>query len=41
MFAQPTFAAESLIVRKYQQLVEATNTHATDYFPAYRLGEFK
>jgi hypothetical protein len=27
--------------QKYQQLVEATNTHATDYFPAYRLGEFK
>ena len=27
--------------QKYQQLVEATNTHSTDYFPAYRLGEFK
>jgi hypothetical protein len=26
---------------KYQQLVERTNTTATEYFPAYRLGEFK
>jgi hypothetical protein len=26
---------------KYQQLVERTNTSATEYFPAYRLGEFK
>jgi hypothetical protein len=26
---------------KYQQLVESTGTGTTDYFPAYRLGEFK
>lgn len=26
---------------KYQQLVAETNAQATDYFPAYRLGEFK
>jgi GNAT acetyltransferase-like protein len=26
---------------KYQQLVEATRTGATGYFPAYRFGEFK
>lgn len=26
---------------KYQQLVAATKTDATEYFPAYRLGEFK
>jgi hypothetical protein len=26
---------------KYQQLVEATQSSDTDYFPAYRLGEFK
>jgi len=25
----------------YQQLVERTNTQSTDYFPAYRFGEFK
>jgi hypothetical protein len=26
---------------KYQQLVAATNTHSTEYFPAYRSGEFR
>src|SRR5215510_3341156 len=26
---------------KYEQLVAQTSTHSTDYFPAYRLGEFK
>lgn len=35
------FCGRILAPTEYERLVAATNTSSTDYFPAYRLGEFK
>lgn len=35
------FCGRVLARKEYEQLVAATHTGSTDYFPAYRLGEFK
>jgi hypothetical protein len=35
------FCGKIFAPAEYQQLVRAPNTHATDYFPAYRRGEFQ
>jgi len=34
------FCARIMDQQKYQELVEAKGVEATEYFPAYRLGEF-